>query len=185
VLQRVLPRAGVVLELASGTGEHAAYFAPRLPYLDWRPSEVDPEMLRSIAAWSATANAANLLSPIQLDVRQPLAALPLSLLARVTAVVNVNMVHIAPWAACEGLMHVASSVLRTGGILFLYGPFKRDGRHTAPSNARFDEGLRRENPEWGVRDLGDLIQVADRHRLAHAETIAMPANNLSVVFRRV
>jgi hypothetical protein len=175
----------MVLELASGTGEHAAYFAPRLPHLEWRPSEVDPEMLRSIAAWSAAANAANLLPPIQLDVTQPITARFMSLLARVTAVVNINMVHIAPWAACEGLMHMASRVLRAGGILFLYGPFKREGRDTAPSNARFDESLRRENPEWGVRDVGDVIQVADRHRLAHAETIAMPANNLVVVFRRV
>lgn len=182
VLRRVLPDRGVVLEIASGTGEHVAYFAPRVPDLDWQPSDIDPDALESIAAWSGAAATTNLRPAIRLDVREPLRNM--SALEDTTAIVGINMIHIAPWTACEGLMRVADAVLGPGGILFLYGPFRQNGRHTAPSNASFDEDLRARDPAWGVRDLSEVAEVARAHDLMHVETVPMPANNLSVVFQR-
>ncbi len=179
VLKRVLPAAGTVLEVASGTGQHAAYFAPRFPRLIWQPSDPDPEMRASIAAWAAGTGDANLKPPLDLDVRS--ASWPVD---SADAVVAVNMIHIAPWAACEGLLAGAGRLLDTGGILYLYGPFHVGGRPTAPSNAAFDESLRRRNPEWGVRDVDDVAAAAAAHGLELTETVEMPANNLSVVFRR-
>jgi SAM-dependent methyltransferase len=181
-LRRVLPDRGVVLEIASGTGEHVAYFAARMPALEWQPSDADPDSLSSIAAWSATVPEAHIRPPVVLDVRETLA--DPGLFAGTTAIVNANMVHIAPWAACEGLMRVAHTVLGPGGVLFLYGPYRRDGHHTAPSNAAFDEDLRARDPAWGVRDLEDVARLAGEHGLEHVETVSMPANNLSVIFRR-
>jgi SAM-dependent methyltransferase len=179
VLKRVLPPRGLVLEVASGSGEHAAYFAQALPALTWQPSDPDAEALASIAAHGAAAAAPNLLSPLALDVTA--AAWPI---ARADAVVCCNMIHIAPWSACEGLIAGAARILPAGGILYLYGPYKMDGRHTAPSNAAFDADLRRRHPQWGIRDLGDITELAQRCGLTLAETVAMPANNLSVIFRR-
>jgi SAM-dependent methyltransferase len=179
VLRRVLPARGTVLEIASGTGEHAVHFAAGLPHLTWQPSDRDPAALSSIAAHRGAAGLPNLEPPLELD-----AAMPSWPVARADAVVSINMIHIAPWRAAEGLMAGAGRLLSPGGILYLYGPFKEGGRHTAPSNATFDESLRARDPEWGVRDLDDVADLARRHGLGFVERVAMPANNLSVVFRR-
>jgi SAM-dependent methyltransferase len=179
VLRRHLPAQGTVLEIASGTGEHAAYFAPHFPHLAWQPSDVDPDALASIEAHRAAANAPNLRAPIELDVTAP--AWPLT---RADAVISINMIHISPWAAALGLMAGAARLLPEGGVLYLYGPFKENGKHTAPSNAAFDASLRERDPEWGVRDVGDVRALAERHGFDFVERAAMPANNLSVVFRR-
>jgi SAM-dependent methyltransferase len=179
VLRRVLPPQGLVLELASGSGEHAAYFAQHLPALSWQPTDPDAAALASIAAHRAAAGAANLLAPLRLDVtseRWPV--------GQADAVVCNNMIHISPWAATEGLIAGAGRIMRAGGILYLYGPYRIEGRHTAPSNQAFDASLRAQNPLWGVRDLTDVTALAERHGLVLAETVAMPANNLSVIFRR-
>ena len=177
VLRRVLPPAGVVLEVASGTGEHAAFFARALPALRWQPSDVAADARASVASWCASVP--NVAAPLALDTTSD----PWPI-ARADAVVCVNMVHIAPWAACEGLMRGAGAVLAPGGVLYLYGPYRQGGRHTAPSNAAFDEGLRMQDPAWGVRDLEAVGTCAAAHGLTFVERVAMPANNLSVVFRR-
>jgi SAM-dependent methyltransferase len=178
VLRRVLPAGGIVLEIASGTGEHAMHFAAALPELTWQPTDRDPEARRSIAARRAAAVLPNLLPPLELD-----AAAPSWPVERADAIVAINMIHIAPWSAAEGLMAGAARLLAPGGILYLYGPYKENGRHTAPSNAAFDASLRARDPEWGVRDVGAVAELAARHGLALAERVAMPANNLSLVFR--
>jgi len=177
VLRRVLPEHGLVLEIASGSGEHAAYFAAALPHLTWQPTDPDTAALASIAAYRAAARLPNLLPPLALD-----AAASDWLVKQADAIVAINMIHIAPWAAAEGLMAGAARLLVP--VLYLYGPFREHGRHTAPSNAAFDESLRARNREWGVRDLDEVAALASRHGLALEERIAMPANNLSVVFRR-
>jgi hypothetical protein len=179
VLRRVLPPQGLVLEIASGGGEHAAYFASNLPNLRWQPTDANAEMFESIAAHRAAAGAANLLAPLHLDVTSPQWSVE-----RADAMVCCNMIHIAPWAATEGLIAGAGRTLPRGAPLYLYGPYKVDGRHTAPSNQDFDTRLRAQNPLWGVRDLTDVSDLAKRHGFALEETVAMPANNLSVIFRR-
>jgi SAM-dependent methyltransferase len=179
VLRRVLPRDGLVLEIASGGGEHAAYFASNLPDVTWQPTDADSEMFDSIAAHRAAAGITNLLAPLHLDVTAE--QWPVE---RADAMVCCNMIHIAPWAATEGLIAGAGRTLRRGAPLYLYGPYKVDGRHTAPSNADFDASLRARNPLWGVRDLNDVSVLAKCHGFALEETAAMPANNLSVIFRR-
>lgn len=179
VLRRVLPAQGLVLEVASGSGEHAAYFAQHLPTLSWQPSDPDPAALASIAAHRAAVGVPNLLAPLHLDVTS--APWPVE---RADAIVCNNMIHISPWAATEGLLAGAGRVLSAEGVLYLYGPYRIDGRHTAPSNEAFDASLRAQNPLWGVRDLADVRALAGRHGLVLAETVAMPADNLSVVFRR-
>jgi SAM-dependent methyltransferase len=179
VLRRVLPATGTVLEIASGSGEHAVHFAAALPQLSWQPSDVAEDALASIAAYRTAAGLTNLLPPIELDVTLP--AWPV---ARADAIVSLNMIHIAPWSAAVGLFAGANRLLAPGAVLYLYGPFREDGRHTAPSNAAFDASLRSRNPEWGVRDLGEVAALAADHGLQFEERIAMPANNLSVVFRR-
>ncbi len=178
VLRRVLPAAGLVLEAASGSGEQAAYFAQRLPSLLWQPTDVDPRALASIAAHRAAADAPNLLSPLYLDAlseRWPV--------ERADAVVCINMIHITPWTMSEGLMAGARRTLGAAGVVYLYGPYKIGGRHTAESNHDFDNRLRTQNPLWGIRDLADVTDLAARHGFALAETVPMPANNLSVIFR--
>lgn len=184
VLGRVLPASGLVLEIGSGTGEHAATFAARFPGLDWQPSEPDPELRASIAAWRDAsrrdaAGAPNLLPPLDLDVTAD--SWPVSGAA---VVFSANMIHIAPWGCCLGLMAGAGRVLSPDGMLFLYGPFLVAGKPTAPSNIRFDESLKARDPAWGIRDLDDVAGAAAEHGLELAETVDMPANNLSVVFRR-
>jgi hypothetical protein len=179
VLRRVLPRDGLVLEVASGSGEHAAYFAKELPLLTWQPTDPDAAALASIAAHRTAAGAPNLLPPLRLDVTA--AHWPVG---RTDALMCNNMIHISPWAATEGLIAGSERVLSAGGILYLYGPYKIDGRHTAPSNHDFDVRLRTQNPAWGIRDLTEVTELAGRHGLVLAETVAMPANNLSVIFQR-
>jgi len=179
ILRRVLPPHGLVLEIASGSGEHAAYFAKSLPALTWQPTDPDPRALASIAAYRADAGAANLLAPLRLDVT----AEPWPV-ARADALVCINMIHITPWAATEALMAGAARTLAAGAPLYLYGPYRIDGRHTAASNQEFDAWLQAQDLEWGVRDLGAVTDLAARHGLTLAETAPMPANNLSVIFRR-
>ncbi|MBX9760403.1 MAG: DUF938 domain-containing protein [Beijerinckiaceae bacterium] len=179
VLRRVLPAQGMVLEIASGSGEHAAYFAAALPHLFWQPADIDPDALASISAHRAAAEAPNLLHPIKLD-----AAAPDWPATRADAIVSINMIHIAPWAATAGLMAGAARLLAEGGVLYLYGPFIEDGRHTSQSNASFDSSLRARDPEWGVRDTADVRNLAERSGFDFVERVAMPANNLSLVFRR-
>jgi SAM-dependent methyltransferase len=179
VLRRVLPAQGTVLEIASGTGEHAAYFAAALPHLTWQPSDPDVEARDSIAAHRAAAQLLNLEAPLALDARAP--TWPV---AHADAIVSINMIHIAPWAAAEGLMAGAGRLLAPGGVLYLYGPFKENGQHTAPSNAAFDASLRTRDPQWGVRDTGDVAALAQRSGLKLIERVAMPANNLSLIFHR-
>jgi hypothetical protein len=178
VLRRVLPARGTVLEIASGTGEHAVHFAAGLPDLTWQPTDCDPDALRSIRAYRAATQLPNLLAPIELD-----ASAPTWPIAHADAVVSINMIHIAPWTAAEGLMAGAGRLLTSGSTLYLYGPFKEDGQHTAPSNAAFDASLRSRDPQWGVRDAGEVANLARRHGLEFVERVAMPANNLSLVFR--
>lgn len=179
VLARVLPPAGLVLEIASGSGQHVACFAQRLERLTWQPSDPNAECRRSIAAWTAAGRLRNVRTPLDLDVQ----ALPWAVEAP-DAIVCINMLHVSPWSATEALFHGAASALRAGGLLFLYGPFLTRHRPTVPSNLEFDRGLRARNPDWGLRALEDLIRLASGHGFAHAETVEMPANNLSVVFRR-
>jgi SAM-dependent methyltransferase len=179
VLRRHLPQKGTVLEIAAGTGEHAAYFAPQFPHLIWQPTDVDPEALASIEAHRAAVNVPNLRAPIELDVTAP--RWPVE---HADAVISINMIHISPWAAAEGLMAGAARLLPVGGVLYLYGPFKENGEHTAPSNAAFDASLRARDPAWGVRDTGDVRRLADGHGFDFIERVAMPTNNLSLVFRR-
>jgi|SRR5579863_2186871 SAM-dependent methyltransferase len=179
VLARVLPPTGLVLEIASGSGEHAVFFARNLPSLRWQPTDANAAALASIAAHRATAGLPNLLEPLRLDAtaeRWPV--------ERADALVCSNMIHITPWRVTEGLMAGAGRILGPGGVLYLYGPYRIDGRHTAKGNEDFDVWLKAQNAEWGVRDLADVTALAQRHGLNPAETVAMPANNLSVIFRR-
>lgn len=179
VLRWSLPAAGTVLEIASGTGEHAAHFARALPGLSWQPSDLSADALASIAGWRAMDGTPNLLAPIALD-----AATPVWPIARADAIVAINLVHISPWAATLGLIAGAGRLLDSGGLLYLYGPFRQAGRPFAPSNAAFDADLRARNPEWGIRDVADLAEAAGAEGLRLQEVVAMPANNLSLLFRR-
>jgi hypothetical protein len=189
ILRQVLPPTGPVLEVSSGTGEHAVFFAPHLHPRQWIPSDPNPIARDSIAAWMKYSHAAeNLLPPIALNACDPVWAVEqdefrAKLSEPITAIVNINMIHIAPWEACLGLMAGAGRILPPGGILYLYGPFQQEGKHTAPSNAAFDQSLQQQNPAWGVRDLADVITAAQAEGLAFQRTYPMPANNLSVVFQ--
>jgi hypothetical protein len=180
VLRRALPQSGTVLEIASGSGEHAVAFAAAFPQLSWQPTDRDPEALASIAGYASDAGLPNLLPPRRLDVDS--AVWPV---ASAEAILCCNMIHIAPWSACGGLVAGAGRTLVAGGLLYLYGPFRRDGTHTAESNRAFDEDLRRRNPAWGVRDLAEVTALAEANGLRLAEIVEMPANNLSVLFRRL
>jgi hypothetical protein len=179
VLREVLPESGTILEVASGTGEHAAWFAGLFPALLWQPSDPDPDSLASIAAWRDEAGLANLLPPLRLDASAeewPLAA--------ADALLCVNMVHISPWKATEGLMRGAGRLLAAGAPLILYGPYRRVGVPTAPSNEAFDESLRARNPQWGLRNLEAVEAEAATHGLWLERVVEMPANNLTLAFRR-
>ncbi|MFQ5773606.1 MAG: DUF938 domain-containing protein [Kiloniellaceae bacterium] len=182
VLRDTLPDAGAALEIASGTGQHVAAFAAAFPGIEWQPSDPDPAARASNAAWAAEAGLDNIQAPLALDVTAPdwegFRTPP------VDAILCINLLHIAPWAACEGLMRGAGRLLAPSGVLYLYGPYKRDGGHTAPSNAEFDRSLRHRDPAWGVRDLDDVAACAQGHGLALARVVEMPANNLSLIFRR-
>jgi len=178
--------SGDILEIGSGTGQHAVTFARRTPRLTWWPSDILPSHLTSIAAWRQQAQLANLRPPQRIDLTDPgwtwqgdeKSSRPLA------AILCANVLHISPWRVSENLFSGAGRMLRDGGRLFIYGPFMRDGRHTAPSNAAFDATLRAENPEWGVRDVGDLCALAEGAGLSPAEISEMPANNLTLAFAR-
>lgn len=178
VLRRVLPARGTVLELASGTGQHIAYFARELPHLLFLPSDVDPENLASIRGYQAEGDG-NILPPREIDVRSHAWQV-----GPVDAIFSANMIHIAPWPCCVGLMDGVRRNLTRGGVLVLYGPFRIGGEHTAESNARFDTSLRARNPAWGVRDLEAVTELAEAAGLALVERVAMPANNFCLVYRR-
>ncbi len=179
VLKRVLPASGILLEVASGSGEHAAYMAPQLSPLIWQPSEQDDGLRASIEAYVEEAASPNLMPPVRLDVHQ--AVWPLS---RADACVCINMIHIAPWSAAEALISGAAKLLSPGGVFFLYGPFLRDDAPTAPSNEDFDASLRQRNPDWGLRRLEDVTALAEAVDFTLEEFVEMPANNLSVIFRK-
>lgn len=183
VLLKVLPARGNILEIASGTGEHAVFFASHLHPRQWIPSDPNPLLQDSINAWRDRTPLDNLHPPLAIDVRDSVWSIEEKKI-EIAAIVNINMIHIAPWSACLGLMAGANRLLAKDGILYLYGPFKQDGQPTAPSNLTFDESLRAQNPQWGVRNLEDVIAVANTQGLSLLEIIQMPANNLSVVFQR-
>lgn len=182
VLVKHAPKTGDILEIGSGTGEHAMHFAGALPGVRWRPGDPDAASRASIVAWTAHEGLSNVAPPHAIDVTaadwdgvedKSLAGL-----------VSLNMIHIAPFSAARGLFAGAGKYLRSNGVLFLYGPFSRNGEHTAPSNATFDQSLRSRDPEWGVRDLDqDILPLAEAAGLTLETVVEMPANNLSVVFR--
>jgi len=178
-------RSGDVLELGSGTGQHVVAFARRAPEIVWWPSDCDQTHVRSIAAWRRQAQLGNVREPLRIDVSGPdwglqRAGAP----TEFTAILCVNVLHISPWRVANGLLAGAARHLRPDGRLFVYGPFMRDGQHTAPSNAAFDQSLRRHNCEWGVRDMDDLDRLAQSRQLKLVETVSMPANNFVLVFAR-
>jgi hypothetical protein len=186
VLQQILPPSGTILEIASGTGEHAVFFAPPLAPRKWLPSDPNPLLRDSITAWIAECKSDNLYPPLDIDAQLPVWTVEKETFtdSPIVAIVNINMIHISPWSACLGLMSGAGRILPPGGILYLYGPYKQNGQHTAPSNAAFDESLRSQNPEWGVRNLEDVVEAAKAENLILQKVYQMPANNLSVVFKR-
>lgn len=188
VLEKFLrSRAGDVLEAGSGTGQHVVYFAGRSPDITWWPSDFNDNHLRSIEAWRSHSGLLNIRPPLRIDLSDP-AWCPEMAGGRgphdLLAVFCANVIHIAPWRVAEGLFAGAARYLRPDGRLFLYGPFKRDGRHTAVSNAVFDTSLREANPEWGVRDIAEVEKLAHSNGLALIETTEMPANNLVLTFGR-
>lgn len=183
VLLKVLPPTGNILEIASGTGEHSVFFAPRLSPRQWIPSEPNPMLRASILAWQKYNPAENLSPPLDIDVcHQPWSIENQT--TKINAIVNINMIHIAPWDACLGLMAGAERILPKGGILYLYGPFKREGKHISHSNAAFDRSLKNNNSAWGVRDITEVTQVAEARGLELKKIMAMPANNFSLVYHK-
>ncbi|MCA9659147.1 MAG: DUF938 domain-containing protein, partial [Myxococcales bacterium] len=175
VLREHLPAEGAVLEIGAGSGEHAAAFAPRLPALRWRPTDPDPSARASIDAWAAEVGAANIDAAIDLDAAGD--TWPIGQDEELAAILAINVVHISPWATAAGIFAGAGRHLEADGVLYLYGPYRIDGAHTAPSNAAFDASLRARDPRWGVRDLEALCALGEAAGLALAERVAMPANN--------
>ncbi len=179
VLTEVLPRSGLILEVASGTGEHVVHFARHMPELMWQPSDPSPEARASVAAWAAGEGLDNVRPPLDLDASAmdwPIAS--------ADAVLCVNMLHISPWDASEGLMRGAARILGDGAPLYIYGPFRRASTPTAPSNDAFDADLRRRDARWGLRDLEAVAACAALKGLLLERVVKMPANNLSAVFRK-
>ena len=179
MIEPLLRGAREVLEVASGSGQHAAFFAERMPHLRWQSSEQDSAQFASIAAWAEESGVAAPLPPVRLDATADDWSV-----GRFDAVFCANMIHIAPWQACLGLLRGASRHLLPDGLLLLYGPFREGGAHTAPSNAAFDESLRARDPRWSVRDLEAIEAAALEQALALQECVTMPANNRILVFRR-
>ena len=179
VLSQVLPQSGLVLEVGSGTGEHAVHFARVMPHLTWQPSEQDSDCLRSISAWVAAEAQGNVREPLYLnvsDTQWPIAA--------ADAIISINMIHIAPWSVAQALLRGASRTLLPGGLLCLYGPYRVAGEHTSASNRAFDAQLRGMNSEWGVRDIDEVSNEARAVDLEFVRTFEMPANNLIVALRK-
>lgn len=179
VLRGILPDEGMVLEVASGSGEHVLAFAKAFPHLLWQPTDADPVALRSVDAWRSADNLPNLLGSVHLDAGA--GEWPVQ---EADAILCINMVHISPWTATQGLMAGAGKLLAKGCPLYLYGAYRQEDVETAPSNEAFDQSLRARNPEWGVRKLEDVAAEAGRHSLVLDTVVPMPANNLSVVFRK-
>lgn len=178
VLERVLPARGLVLEIGSGTGQHVAHFAAGLPHLEFQPAELDLARHPSIVAW--TVGLANVRPPASFDLtREPWPV------RAADAIVCINVIHISPWEATLALMRNAGKMLPAGNVLVTYGPYARGGRHTAPSNEEFDANLKSRDPRWGVRDMDDVASVAKESGLQLEEAVAMPANNFTLVFRRL
>jgi hypothetical protein len=188
VLEKFLAgKSGDAVELGSGTGQHVVHFASHAPGIMWWPSDLNESHLKSIAAWRAYAALPNIRPPLRIDLADPAWCPEMhdgSGPAQLLAVFCANVIHIAPWRVAEGLFAGAGRYLRRDGRLFLYGPFKRDGKHTAMSNAVFDTNLRQQNAEWGVRDMADVEKLAAGAGLALMETVPMPANNMILVFGR-
>lgn len=179
VLKRCLPATGTVLEIGSGSGEHSIYFAGLFPGLRWQPSDPDPLNLESIAAWRDAAGKDNLCPPLAINASDVI--LPVS---SADAIMCINVIHISPWDATKGLMRNAARLLPAGAPLYLYGPYRIAGAHTAPSNEAFDASLRSQNETWGVRDLEDVCAEARKNGLEFVERVEMPSNNQSVIFRQ-
>ncbi len=179
VLRDVLPARGLVLEVASGTGEHILHFARSFPKLLWQPSDPEPAALRSIEAWRAESGLFNLMPPLSLDARATDWAV-----IEADAVICINMVHISPWAATVGLMRGAGRLLGEGAPLYLYGAYRQDGVETAPSNLAFDESLKARDPAWGLRHLDEVVAEAEAQGFRLEAVTPMPANNLSLVLRK-
>ena len=179
VLADWLPESGLVLEIASGTGEHSTFFAERFPSLDWQPTDVHPDALRSISAWQSVAKLPNLRQPLELD-----AASPDWPIAEADAILSINMVHISPWTSATGLLEGAQRLLPAGGSLILYGPWLSDRIETARSNLDFDADLRRRDPAWGLRKVEDFAAEAALRGFQLTDERTMPANNLMLLFRK-
>ena len=179
VLKRVLPTRAFVVEIGSGTGQHAIHFAKAMPTLTWQPTDVDADYRESVQQWTAIEKMENVLPPIALDVHER----PWPV-AEADAVVSINMLHVAPRSAARALFEGAADIVRRGGFVLLYGPYTRGGVHTAPSNAQFDASLRAHDPEWGVRDVDDVTSCAERVDFERREIVEMPANNLTLIFER-
>lgn len=183
VLKTHLPRDGALLEVASGTGQHAAHFAPHFPGLDWQPTDLDPLHITSIDAWRGHAGADNLRAGVLLDVMER--DWPTSHLnGPIMGLTAINLIHIAPFAVTESLIGGAARHVADGGVFFLYGPYKQNGKHTSESNEAFDASLKSRNPDWGVRDMEHVIEMATGAGFNTPDIIAMPANNLSLIFRK-
>jgi SAM-dependent methyltransferase len=182
VLSEHLPETGRALEIASGSGQHAAAFAKAFPGIDWVPSDPDERARDSIAAWAEEAGSDNLMPVLDIDVTR--AAWNEDVEGPFNAILAINMVHISPWAAAEGLLRGAGSLLTSGGLLYLYGPYRKDDAHTADSNIKFDAWLKGQNEQWGVRDMGEVKHQGELNGLHLGETIEMPANNFSLIFRK-
>ena len=183
ILERVLPETGSVLEVASGSGQHIAWFAKSLTHLDWQPSDADTEVFPSIEAWTAHEGVEdNVNPPLLIDGTMDI--WPVGGIKDLNAITCINMIHIAPWVACLGLLKNAGRILPAGGILYLYGPYMVGGQHTASSNAAFDQSLKSRDPDWGIRNLDDVAETALMEGFQLTRTVRMPANNLSVVFQR-
>lgn len=179
VLRSTLPSSGPVLEIASGTGEHVVHFARAFPMLTWQPSDPSREACNSIDAWIVAEGLENVRPPLDLDAASD--SWPID---HAAAVVCINMIHISPWASTEGLIRGVGRILDAGAPLYLYGPFRQPAKALAPSNAAFDEDLRNRDPRWGLRDLDEVAACAGSHGFGLDSVVEMPANNLSVIFRR-
>jgi len=179
ILEDILPEAGTVLEIASGSGEHVCHFAANLPHLDFQPSDISQEACRSISAWASEAGLTNILKPREIDIEG------VDNLARFEALLCINMIHIAPWSATLALFAFAKQCLPSGAPLYLYGPFIQPGVEMAEGNKAFDVSLRSRDPLWGLRNVSDVHNVAEKQGFRLVKTISMPANNLSLIFDRI
>ena len=182
VLSEHLPQSGCALEIASGTGQHAAVFAQNFPGIIWWPSDPEAEARESIKAWAGEMGTSNLKEPLAIDVARE--SWHDAFDAPFDVILAINLIHISEWAVTKGLMHGAGKLLARGGLLYLYGPYRKDGVHTAQSNIKFDAWLKAQNDAWGVRDMGKVQKQGELNGLSLAHMIAMPANNFSLIFQK-